>query len=144
MKPFTGRYARATDVARSFQFVERHLRAALDKHALAAQLAFEKSHVAVPVPANAVLGPAVRAPSVEHVPLGRVEVQGARPIFVTEGTGAMRIRVKKGACPLTNPFTHLQIYNELNFEGLRSRLFGVDHRITESTRHAFVTPVKKR
>ena len=63
----------------------------------------------------------------EDMALGRVEVQRARSILVTEGTRAMRIRVEKGACPRTNPFTHLRVHDELDFERVRSGLFCLGH-----------------
>ena len=128
MKPFTGRQERGVGFVPSFQFVERDLRAAFDEHAWAAKLAFEKRHIALPIPANAVFRPAIRAPSMKDVALGRVEVQRARPILVTERTGAVRVRVEKGACPRTNAFAHLRVHDKLDFERVRPRLFGVGHR----------------
>ena len=141
MKPFTGRQERGVDLVPSFQFVERDLRAAFDEHAWAAKLALEKDYVAVPIPANAVFRPAIRAPSVEDVALGRVEVQCARPILVTERPGAVRIRAETVACPLTNAFAHLGSTTSLTSKACAS--FLLRRHLTTEIPSRIVTLVKK-
>lgn len=91
-----------------------HLQAALDQAAILTHLALEERGRQPVVPANPVLGAAVRAAAMENVERGGVEVDRARPVLVAERAFAVRVSLHPGTRPGSNALANGAGYAEFD------------------------------